>query len=90
MAISISKDGVEITNRFFHAIDLLISNGTIRGLKTITSKYNINRWNLLHVREHPDNAVLKPELISILVRDYGISADWILIGRGEIFSPKNR
>lgn len=84
--MNISKEGVLVTKRFFEAIDMLKAQKKIRGLQTFTNRYDINRWNLVTVRTQPEVSVLKPEWIVYLVRDYGISADWILLGRGGMFS----
>lgn len=83
--MNISKEGVNVTNRFFEAIDMLKAQKKIRGLQTFTRKYDINRWNLNTVKQNPDKSVLKPEWIVYLVRDYGISSDWILLGKGNMF-----
>lgn len=84
--MNISREGVLVTKRFFEAIDMLKAQKKIRGLQTFTNRYDINRWNLVTVRTQPEVSVLKPEWIVYLVRDYGISADWILLGRGGMFS----
>ena len=86
MAMNISDDGVAITKRFFEAIDALIASKRIRGIKTFTDEYGINRWNLIHVKDVPEKAVLKPELIAILVKDFNVSAEWLLVGRGQMFT----
>ena len=86
MAMNISEEGMAITARFFKALEFLVGSGRFRGIQTFTRKYSINRWNLLHVAECPDKAVLKPEYIAILVRDFGISADWVLTGSGSMLS----
>lgn len=86
--MNISKEGIAVTNRFFEAIDMLKAQKKIRGLQTFTRQYDINRWNLNTVKQNPDKSVLKPEWIVYLVRDYGISSDWILTGRGEMFNKK--
>lgn len=78
--------GPEITKRFFEAIDLLKRMRIIRGLQTFTNKYNINRWNLISVKKNPTSNMLKTEYLSYLVLDYGISADWLLTGRGEMMN----
>ena len=81
----ISKEGVEITNRFFEAISCLAQKKVIRGLQTITRRYDMNYWNTCTLRSNPSGCVLKPQYIHRLVVDYGISAEWIITGEGEMF-----
>ena len=83
--MSINADGLAVTERFFKAIDLLTDSRHLRGLQTYTSKYGFNRRNIQHVRESPDNSVLKPEILTPLVRDYGVSGTWLLTGEGSVF-----
>lgn len=83
--MNISPEGVSITKRFFEAIDMLKAQKRIRGLQTFTNAYGINRWNLNTVKARPEVSVLKPEWIAYLVRDFGISSDWILLGKGAMF-----
>lgn len=85
MAMNISPDGIAITQRFFHVIDLLTKARHLRGLQTFTTRHNLNRRNIQHLKENPSNTVLKPEIIAILVRDYNVSGDWLLTGNGNIF-----
>lgn len=90
MAMNISKEGVAITDRFFRAIDTLIKAGQLRGLKSFTDTHNINRWNLVHVKDNPNNSVLKPELLALLVRHHNVSATWLLTGTGPMFQTETR
>lgn len=83
--MKISKEGVEITNRFFEAVDMLKAQKTIRGLLTFTKEHDINYWNINTVRNQPEQSVLKPEWIAYLSRDYGVSAEWIITGLGGMF-----
>ena len=80
--MEISEDGIAITNRFFEAIELLKTEKCIRGLQTLTSRYGWNRWNTQTLRNDPSGHVLKPEMIAALVKDYGVSAEWLLLGKG--------
>lgn len=64
---------------------MLVAQNKIRGLQTFTTKYDINRWNLVTVKNNPDTSVLKPEYIAMLIRDLNISAEWIMLGRGGMF-----
>jgi hypothetical protein len=47
-----------------------------------TRKYGLNRWNVNTVKWNPEKSTLKPDWMVYLVRDYNISADWLLTGRG--------
>lgn len=84
--MNISEEGIQITRRFFAAVERLKQMKRIRGLQTFTREHGINRWNMVTLREDPENRVLKPEWICYLVKDYGVSAEWIITGKGEMFN----
>lgn len=86
--MNISEEGIQITRRFFAAVERLKQMKRIRGLQTFTREHGINRWNMVTLREDPGNRVLKPEWICYLVKDYGVSAEWIITGKGEMFNQK--
>lgn len=87
--MKISSEGEQITKRFFKAIDFLIEHKYIRGVKTFSTRYNINYWNFKTLKKEPDKRILKPEYINFLVVDYGISANWIITGNGEMFNKNS-
>ena len=82
------SENEKITARFFEALYALKAKGVIRGKKTFTDRYNINRWNLNALEtKNPNttqNSAQLPWLV-YLVRDYGVSAHWLLTGQGEMF-----
>lgn len=80
----ISQEGIEITNRFFEAIQYLRNEKIIRGLGTFTREFDINRWNMVTVRDNPHRAILKPEWIYYLHKSYNVSVRWIITGQGKI------
>lgn len=84
--MNISENGIAITKRFFEAIEYLRSIKRIRGLQTFTREHDINYWNICTVRNQPDRSVLKPEWLGWLVEDYGVSALWLLTGKGEVLN----
>lgn len=83
--MKISKEGIAVTRRFFEAISILKAQKKIRGLQTFTKEYGINYWNINTVRNQPERSVLKPEWIVYLSRDFGVSSDWILLGKEPMF-----
>lgn len=76
-----------IVHRFFEALDLLKQRRTIRGKKTFCDRYGINRWNMNTCLAHPDSGMFKLSWLTFLARDYGVSPDWLLLGRGEPLPP---
>ena len=83
--MSVSEQGQEITARFFLAIDTLKNMGKVRSLRQITTMYNVNYGNMHSIKTNSHIFILKPELIANLCRDFSISAEWILLGTGEMF-----
>lgn len=86
MRMNMTKEGIAITKRFFIAIEVLKKKKEIRGLKTFTDRYAINYWNMSTLRKEPEKRFLKPEWLSHLVHDYGVNANWLLVGVGNMFT----
>lgn len=84
-----TKESEQITRRFFEALKKLIELKVIRGKKTFTDRYGINRWNLnaLESGQSTQNSV-QLDWLTFIVRDYGVSGRWILTGEGEMFAKK--
>lgn len=82
-----TDETVALVARFFEAIQLLTERRTIRGKKTFCDRYGINRWNFNTCEVHPGTGMFKLSWLTYLVRDYGVSADWLLVGRGEALPP---
>lgn len=86
--MKISPEGIAITKRFFKAIDKLKEDKLIRGLKTFTTEFGINYWNINTVKNQPERSVLKPEWIYYIVKEYKVSSEWIITGRGRFYTKK--
>lgn len=85
--LNISPKSIEITNRFFEAIEELRKRKLIRGLKTFTRKHELNQSYLANIRNHRKNRSIKPEYLSFLAEDFGVSCEWLLLGSGPMFRP---
>jgi hypothetical protein len=84
-----NPESIAIINRFYEAIDVLISERQLRGVKTFTDKYNINRWNLNTVRKNPESDMFQLVWVSYLITDFGVSAEWIMTGKGWMFGVES-
>lgn len=82
------KDNVDIVVRFFEALERLITDGCIRGVKTFTDRYGINRWNLISLRDTAEESHgrFRSSWLQYLVRDFHVSPYWLLLGEGDFYS----
>ncbi len=82
-----------IQSRFFQAIDLLIESGKIKSLQSFCADYGLHRPKYSNLRTRAkDNTKIGTgykfidiDSLAYLVQDFGISADWLLTGKGGMF-----
>lgn len=67
---------------------MLKASKVIRGKQTFTVKYDINRWNLNTLEKDYSRDIFQVAWLTHLVDDYGISAEWLLTGKGGMFTNK--
>ena len=83
------KDGQKIIERFFQTLDFLKEAKVIRGKQTFTREYGINRWNMNTLEKNLSSDIFQSAWLTYLVKDYGISAHWLLTGEGNMFINKD-
>ncbi len=81
-----SPDSQKIVARFFQALDRLKLDRKIRGKKTFTEEFGINRWNLNTLAKDYTRDIFQPAWLTYLVKKYGVSANWLLTGEGEFYT----
>lgn len=91
MRKSINPQAIEIQRRFFEALDLAISLGKISGLKGFCDDHKFNRTKYSRIKNSLDKPIeettykmIDLDALSALCRDFGVSAEWLLLGRGKM------
>lgn len=86
----------EIQRRFFEAIDLLIESDRIKSLQSFCNEYGLHRPKYSNIRTRTKDES-KPgtgykfidlDALAYLVSDYGVSSEWLLLGKGGMFRNK--
>lgn len=77
------KKSIEVTNRFFEALDTLIEMGKINSEHGFCVDYNVNRRNFKRLREEPHRKFFLWVFAPVV--ELGVSGDWILTGKGKMF-----
>ena len=83
-----TTDSQKVIARFFEALYRLKADHVIRGKQTFTARFDINRWNLNTLEKDMSRDIFQAAWLSYLVTEYGVSAQWLLTGRGEFYSKK--
>lgn len=96
----ITKQQTETTlcvqRRFFDALDAIIQNRQLKGLKTFCTSYGLNRTKYSRLRESIRTNVtgqyhnIDIDALAYIVTDYGINAAWLLTGNGDMFTSKQQ
>lgn len=83
-----NNDSTKIVDRFFEAVEALIIRKVIRGKQTFTSKYGINRGNFNTLSSDRSRNIFQVAWLEYLVKDFGVSSEWLLTGKGNMFERR--
>ena len=75
--------GQAINARFFEALEALIQIKAVNSFHEFCTLYKVDRRNMERLQREPHRE-FPMFLLATLVLDFGISANWILTGRGRM------
>jgi hypothetical protein len=82
------EENTKVVERFFEALHTLKEEKIIKSKLAFTSRYAINRRNLWLLEQDKSRGIFQIAWLTYMVNDYGISAEWLLTGKGEMFNEK--
>ena len=74
-----------VTDRFFEAFEQLRELGLL-SRNEFCEKMDVDRRNFAKQKQDHSRRIIHPDWLSVLVIHYKVSADWLLTGRGWMFS----
>ncbi len=79
------EDHNGIVARFFEAIAELKKERRIGGVATFARNYGISKQRLYDAKKDPIKHGFRAVWLTYLVRDFNISAAWLLTGEGQMY-----
>ena len=83
-----NRDSEDIVGRFFLAVETMKRDRVLGGLTPFCTRYGIDKRNLYKLREDKSRDIFQVAWLGYLVRDFGVSADWLLAGTGDFYRKK--
>jgi len=74
--------------RFFEAVGMVIAQKKIRGVQTYCVKAGIDRRHFYGQKKDMDRGWFQMSWMLPLVKDFSVSSDWLLLGKGGMFISK--
>ena len=85
MKLNIPDRALDISDRFFEALDVLKDQRRIKGLQTFTKEFGLNYGNMNTLKHNRDKRTFRVEYLAYLAEKYGVSCEWLLLGTGPMF-----
>lgn len=79
-----SPQSQEVVARFYMALIYLINAGVLKSRNEYCKRYGIVQGHLSRVEKNNASKIFDIGWMTPLISDYGISAHWLMTGRGEM------
>jgi|SRR5665647_3033682 len=84
-----TKETIEIMNRFYEAVSVLILHKKIRGIQTYCTLASIDRRHFYAQKKEISRGWFQMAWMLPLIKEFGLSSDWLLLGKGSMFVIKS-
>lgn len=81
-----NEDTIAVMERFFEAFHASLENKKIKNITFFCTKYNIDKRHLYAQHKDLGRGFFEVGWMLPLIRDCGVSADWLLTGQGKMYS----
>lgn len=87
----VNPKAIEIQRRFFEALEMAIEAGKITGIQGFCKDHNFNRPKYSRLRNNEDGQykAIDIDALAAICTDFGVSAEWLLLGRGKMLKRDN-
>ncbi|MDQ6477848.1 hypothetical protein [Dyadobacter sp. LHD-138] len=75
---------LEIHERFFVMLEYLLQNGVVKNFNSFAIENEIKTAHLYQMRLYPKRYLIPGTLLSLVIKKYDISGDWLMAGIGEM------
>ena len=82
------EETLAVMERFFKALYVLVETKAIRGISPYCEEYGIDSRHLYAQKNDFNKGFFEIQWILPLIQNYGVSSDWLLFGKGEMFKRK--
>lgn len=80
-----SEDTIAIMERFFQAFQTSLDNKLIKNISQFCIVYNIDKRHFYAQRKDLGRGFFEVGWLIPLIRDCGVSANWLLTGKGTMY-----
>lgn len=82
-----NDDTLAIMERFFAAFEQCLKTGRLKNISRFCADYHIDKRHFYVQRKDIGRGYFEVGWLVPLIRDCGVSADWLLSGEGTMFRP---
>ncbi len=80
-----SKDTIAIMERFYLAFQTSLDKGLIKNTTAFCTDFNIDKRHFYTQRKDLGRGYFEVSWMLPLIRNYGVSANWLLTGNGTMY-----